>query len=126
MADGADDTIALHTHVSPSDVDIRSRTSSHQRWAVLIFGAREFDLSAPETIIGRSRDADIVIESQAVSRRHARIRMEGEQAIVDDLHSKNGTYVNGVRLDKPSRISDGNHLRLGPIWLTYRLPPPEV
>ena len=52
-------------------------------------------------LIGRAPDAEIRIESPKVSRRHARITVDGDTAVVEDLGSKNGTFVDDPRVDRP-------------------------
>ena len=65
-----------------------------------------------DLIIGRRDDADLVIGDDAVSRRHATIRVEGEGAVLRDLASANGTFVDGVRrID--ARLSDGARIQIG-------------
>jgi DNA-binding winged helix-turn-helix (wHTH) protein len=59
---------------------------------------REFPLADGEHIIGREPDASIRLDSPAVSRRHARIVVNGTQATFEDLSSKNGSFVRGVRV----------------------------
>ena len=53
-----------------------------------------------EMIIGREKDADIVIALGSISRRHARIFPHNEEFIIEDLSSTNGTFVNGVRVSR--------------------------
>ncbi len=62
------------------------------------------------TVIGRSPEADVVIATDAVSRRHLEIRFEFGQAILTDLESRNGTAVNGVHLESGAsrRLTDGD------------------
>jgi len=52
----------------------------------------------PELIIGRADECDVVIDDRQVSRRHARIRQEGDRFLLEDLGSKNGTFVNGQEI----------------------------
>jgi pSer/pThr/pTyr-binding forkhead associated (FHA) protein len=56
--------------------------------------------------IGRARDNDIVIENLSVSRNHARIRKEGNQFILTDLNSANGSFVNGVRITRVEVVDE--------------------
>lgn len=56
--------------------------------------------------IGRSRDNDVCVENLAVSRNHARIRRENGSFIISDLNSANGTFVNGVRVQKTEIFND--------------------
>jgi pSer/pThr/pTyr-binding forkhead associated (FHA) protein len=63
--------------------------------------------------IGRDESADLQLRDKAVSRRHATLRIEGETAVIEDLGSRNGTFVNGERVDDPRRLREGDALQLG-------------
>jgi pSer/pThr/pTyr-binding forkhead associated (FHA) protein len=56
-----------------------------------------------------------------VSRRHALIRISGDDATIEDLGSKNGTFVGDVRVTEPVRLADGDRVRLGSVLLTFKL-----
>jgi DNA-binding winged helix-turn-helix (wHTH) protein len=84
----------------------------------------DFPLVEGETVIGRAQDAAIRIESAGVSRHHARIVVSGDRASVEDLGSKNGTYLNGERVTRACPLHDGHEIRLGPVTLTFRIAPP--
>jgi DNA-binding winged helix-turn-helix (wHTH) protein len=77
-------------------------------------------LLAGETVIGRDGDGVTVVESSTVSRRHARIIIEAGRAQIEDLASKNGTYVNDVRLARPNALTDGDRVRFGSLLFTFR------
>jgi pSer/pThr/pTyr-binding forkhead associated (FHA) protein len=47
--------------------------------------------------------------------------IDGDSAIVEDLGSKNGTYLEGKRLEAPSSLTDGDRIRLGSVPLTVRV-----
>jgi DNA-binding winged helix-turn-helix (wHTH) protein len=89
--------------------------------AFLLWKGKRFDVIAPETVIGRGPEAGIRLESTGVSRRHARIVLEGSHAIVEDLGSKNGTYVGPIRIIGPHVLADGDRVRLGSIVLTFKV-----
>ena len=74
---------------------------------------QEIDLPHGETVLGRSADANLTIEDPLVSRLHARIVIDEAGARVEDLESRNGVRVNGVIIRMPTRLSDGDRLRLG-------------
>jgi DNA-binding response OmpR family regulator len=77
-------------------------------------------LNKPAMTIGRGQDSDVVVDDRWVSRNHARIRREGEQYVVEDLGSKNGTFVNGTRIAGPAGLTDGDVLQVTPlIELTF-------
>ena len=80
----------------------------------------EFELTRPEIIIGRDSNVDVVISSPVVSHRHARLKQEGEEYVLEDLGSSNGTYLNGQRLVGRRPLKSGDQVRLGAsITLTY-------
>jgi DNA-binding winged helix-turn-helix (wHTH) protein len=64
-------------------------------------------------IIGRTIDADLCIDRTEVSRCHARIVVQGTTATIEDLGSKNGTYVNGERLEAPILLTNGDEIWIG-------------
>jgi serine phosphatase RsbU (regulator of sigma subunit) len=59
-------------------------------------------------VIGRSGQADITIDDRSLSRRHARLYQQGEQWMIEDLGSRNGTFVNGRCLDRPTELRAGD------------------
>jgi hypothetical protein len=72
-----------------------------------------FDLDKPVVTIGREASSDIVLEDPQVSRRHARLTLQGASYFVEDLGSTNGTFVNGRRVMSPTPLSPGDKLGLG-------------
>jgi pSer/pThr/pTyr-binding forkhead associated (FHA) protein len=73
---------------------------------------RRVDLVSPLTV-GRAADADLVLADELVSRRHARVGLSGAGAIVEDLGSRNGTFVNDNQIHGPTRLVPGDQLQLG-------------
>ncbi len=63
----------------------------------------------------------IVVKSSTVSRRHVRIALDTSGAVMEDLGSKNGTYVNDRRVDAPTPVVDGDQIRVGSLLFTFRL-----
>ena len=74
---------------------------------------RTFDLKASATSIGRQPDVDIYLESLAVSRQHAKVVCHNGDYFIEDLGSSNGTFVDGVRLARPVRSTDGRYVVSG-------------
>jgi serine phosphatase RsbU (regulator of sigma subunit) len=69
--------------------------------------------------IGRAAPAEIIIASPEISRRHCRIEIKNTHAILTDLGSTNGTWVNGARIERPTRILSGGQFTLGAFELRY-------
>jgi len=84
-------------------------------------GRQEFMLGGGENLLGRDPGARVYIEHPSVSRRHARISIRPNQATLEDLESRNGTFVSGRRIDSPTEIHDGAIIGLGPITVTFRM-----
>src|SRR5829696_5442281 len=76
-------------------------------------GAGELVALASPVAIGRSRDADLVLADELASRRHALVTPTGPGAVVEDLGSRNGTFVNGQDVHGPTRLEPGDQLQLG-------------
>ena len=70
-------------------------------------------LSQGPNVVGRTGDADICIDRTEVSRCHARILIAGTTATIEDLGSKNGTYLNGERLQQPTLLTNGDEIWIG-------------
>jgi pSer/pThr/pTyr-binding forkhead associated (FHA) protein len=85
-----------------------------------VWETREIGVPAGETLFGRDDDAAIWIDDAGVSRRHARIVVDGGRATLEDLGSKNGTFVNGTRVARPVRLTDGDRIQVGRATLVFR------
>src|SRR5580658_6801328 len=73
----------------------------------------EFPISLDrQIIVGRSSDLDMVLVEDMVSRKHAKIAMQGDQIWIEDLGSTNGTFVNGEKI-KRSRLKEGDRVLIG-------------
>jgi hypothetical protein len=78
-------------------------------------------LGSAGATLGRSREADIVIDDPNVSRKHAEVRPSGGSWIVRDLGSTNGVKVNGRRIDSPQSLKRGDEIELGTARATFEL-----
>ena len=85
------------------------------------WGNQRFPLHAGEHVIGRDPDAAIRIDASTVSRRHARIVVTGERAVLEDFGSKNGTFRGDARVGAPVTLADGDDIRIGSQLITFRL-----
>jgi pSer/pThr/pTyr-binding forkhead associated (FHA) protein len=70
-------------------------------------------LRGAEMVIGRNPSCDQVIDLPMVSSRHARLFRSGDQVLIEDLGSSNGTFVNGTRVEKPVVVNAGDVIGLG-------------
>jgi DNA-binding winged helix-turn-helix (wHTH) protein len=86
----------------------------------LIWRDKLLPLAEGEQIAGRDEECELLIDAETVSRRHARITVIGGNATIEDLHSTNGTHVNGTTISAPTAITDGNRVSLGTAMLIVR------
>ena len=86
----------------------------------LVLESREVQLLDGENVVGRDPDTTLWIDHSSVSRRHARIVVGDGKATLEDLQSKNGTFLNGKRIEKRMALSDGDELRIGPESMVLR------
>ena len=87
----------------------------------LIWGTREVTLRFGENRIGRDEGALVWIDDALVSRRHARIVIDERGAVLEDLGSKNGTYLSGKRIEGPRKLTDKDQVTVGPASMTFRV-----
>lgn len=78
-----------------------------------------YDLDASEISVGRGSAADIALEYAGISRQHFRLHMQADDCVLHDCDSKNGTFINDVRVDAPVTLRKGDLIRLGPTVLQY-------
>lgn len=74
---------------------------------------RFIPIQAEEFLIGRGTDCDLRVSDVDVSRHHCLVRVRGQEAILSDLGSSNGTYVNGQRVLSQITLRSGDEIRLG-------------
>jgi DNA-binding winged helix-turn-helix (wHTH) protein len=89
-------------------------------WARLVWEDAVFPLPPGDHVLGRSEEAQIRVEAPGVSRLHARIVVTDDGATIEDLASKNGTFVGERRLAGSTALHDGDHIRLGRQLLVFR------
>ena len=86
----------------------------------LVWGAREVALAEGENLLGRDPAAAVSIDDATVSRHHARIVVDAGRARLEDLGSKNGTWLRGRRIASSEPLADGDAIRVGSADLTFR------
>lgn len=112
--------IAAVDQTPPADEE---SVPAHARYW-LVWETRQIPLGDGPNVLGRAPDAGIWIDAPGVSRNHAQITVAGREATVEDLGSKNGTFVRGERISAPYPLTDGDQIRLGSVVITFRIPPP--
>ncbi len=88
--------------------------------ARLVWGLVEVPLYEGENVLGRDPGPRGAIPDASVSRRHARLMLTGDTATLEDLGSKNGSFVCDRRIDRPTPLTDGDAVRLGLVTLVFR------
>ena len=99
---------------------VAARPLSVHFW--LVWNTRQLALTEGENIVGRAPDASVWIDATGVSRKHARITVDGSRATIEDLGSKNGTFVQDQPLTGPHVLADGDQIRVGSVVITFRIP----
>jgi hypothetical protein len=71
------------------------------------------------TTVGRSPDNDIFLDDVTVSRKHAVLAQNGNEFLIEDLGSLNGTFVNRRRIESPTRLESGDEVQIGKYRLSF-------
>ncbi|MFZ5444721.1 MAG: FHA domain-containing protein [Myxococcota bacterium] len=81
---------------------------------------REFEFDQASVLIGRTAECDVILYEAGVSRKHARISVEGAGFFIEDLGSSNGTKVNGQALSARQELKDGDSIAMGPVVFNFK------
>jgi DNA-binding winged helix-turn-helix (wHTH) protein len=87
----------------------------------LEWSGRRFPLAMGENVIGRDPDAKVRLDASTVSRRHAKVVLTNEGALLEDCGSKNGTRRGDDRVTSPILLVDGDAVYVGSLRLTFHL-----
>jgi DNA-binding winged helix-turn-helix (wHTH) protein len=87
----------------------------------LIWRRESIEVPAGESVIGRDRTCAVQIDAESVSRHHARLHVTGCEVSIEDLGSKNGTWVAGERIHATVPLRDGTSFRLGSETVRFEL-----
>jgi serine phosphatase RsbU (regulator of sigma subunit) len=82
--------------------------------------AERFSLDSENTIFGRHPDCDVVVDVGAVSRHHAQIQRRGDEHWLEDLKSRNGTFLNGQLVSGQQKLQAGDRIRICDVEFEYR------
>jgi pSer/pThr/pTyr-binding forkhead associated (FHA) protein len=107
-------------------LDARHQTVTNDAMAKLVFLGKDFNghtyqLQLERTTVGRSSDNTLVVPHSSVSHHHCEILTYGNEVIVRDLGSTNGTFVDDARLKPQSGVRDGQVIRFGDVQARLEL-----
>ena len=111
MVDDWDDTaLAL-----PDEIDL---SSTPRKGYLIVFRGNNIGQTYPvlagAMVIGRAAGSDLRLDDEGISRFHCKLRHEGDDVVIEDLGSRNGTYCNGERVfGAPRRLVEGDRLQIG-------------
>ena len=82
---------------------------------------KKFEIEHGEYIIGRDSSCHIQVEAEAVSRHHARLSFSAYELVIEDLESSNGVFIDGVKVQIPTRVRPDQEFQIGAARLVVRL-----
>ena len=113
--------------------EVTDETVLEQRPAVparasawLVWEGRRLPLSEGENLLGREGEKVIAFDSTTVSRTHAKIVITAHESVIEDLGSKNGTFVNDEPVPSLRPLKDGDQIRLGAVLCRFRHARPSM
>jgi DNA-binding winged helix-turn-helix (wHTH) protein len=80
----------------------------------------EYPLTDGVNVIGRDQSAEVRLDLTTVSRQHAQVLVTEEGASLEDLQSKNGTYVGETKVSCAVLLAEGDKIRVGSVLLTFK------
>jgi hypothetical protein len=100
---------------------LEERAHTRQSSALLVVDGKRMVVGPGGATIGRSRECDVVLADEGVSRRHAEVRPRGGAWVLGDLGSTNGVSVNGMRVERPQVLTPGDRIEMGSSVLEFEL-----
>ena len=113
-------TVARFGYAFHGDAVAEGDLSQGDATYILLRDEQEIALKEGVNILGRDAAADVPVDDASVSRHHARVVVEGFSVHVEDLGSKNGTFVGDRRLEARMPLRDGDVIRLGKVSLVFQ------
>ncbi len=109
--------------VSPAIREVVGRSPIAPTLSILrgLKAGRTYELLGDSISIGRNSHCDLVLPDEVVSRNHARLRARTDGFYIEDLGSRNGTFVNGKRITEPTKLSDGDYIQVYELLLSFHL-----
>ncbi len=81
---------------------------------------KAFSVASGTTIIGRRHDCDLCVPLMVVSKRHCQLNQNKEAVKIRDLDSRNGTFLNGKRIEETT-VQPGDYIRIGPLTFLLQI-----
>ncbi len=108
-------------NVSPGIREVVGRTPDAPTLSILrgLKAGRIYELLGDSITIGRNSHCDLVLPDEVVSRSHARLKARDGEYFIEDLSSRNGTFVNGKRIKQPVPLADGDYIQVYELLLSY-------
>ena len=119
-----EDTMILTGFEANDELKVEKKTYKNDT-LLIISGpgtGEEFNVEGRGIMIGRDPSSDIFLNDITVSRKHCKISFKDKEAVLVDLNSLNGTYVNGLRVDE-KQIQNRDEIQVGKFKLVYFHPP---
>ena len=111
-------TAAVATPVAAPPVAVAPSAATEPRLTVTAppaLAGQTFALSGQEQTVGRAPGCAVLLGDPTVSSVHARLGLQGGRVVVEDLQSRNGTFVNGSRINGTTPLGRGDRLGIGPV-----------
>jgi serine phosphatase RsbU (regulator of sigma subunit) len=89
--------------------------------------SKAYELDGDEVVVGRLPECEIHLDSNMISRKHARLKKSGTNVVIEDLGSGNGTFVNGQRITGVVTLQHDDRVKFGPLLTRFEsdAPPPR-
>ncbi|HTE52039.1 MAG TPA: GGDEF domain-containing protein [Kofleriaceae bacterium] len=103
------------THVARPPHEAMPRSAEERAYLVVLAGSNVgemYKISGEDMVLGRGSGSDVRLVDEGISRFHCRIRADGEELVVEDLQSRNGTFLNGNPVER-GKLEDGDKIQLG-------------
>ncbi len=109
--------------VSPAIREVVGRSPVAPTLSILrgLKAGRVYELLGDSISIGRNSHCDLVLPDEVVSRNHARLRSREDGISIEDLGSRNGTFVNGKRITEPTKLNDGDYIQVYELLLSFHI-----
>lgn len=113
-------TVSRYGYAFAAAAVVEAGATSNGATCALVADDREYTLPEGRIFIGRGPECAVRLPSTQVSRVHAQLAVRGRRATLEDQGSKNGTWINGVRISAPVTLADGDEVLFGTYRLVFR------